>query len=96
MKKSNFNISNKVISKTADKKVTFQYVVDRYAITKEQLQADMKSLRWENRGGDIYFDLKQIRQRYQVDTYKLETLAKLEACKKQEAEDRRAARNRRL
>jgi hypothetical protein len=76
--KSYFNRVKKVIGKP-DKRVTFDYVVKRYAVTKEQLKADMKNLRWTNEGGVIYFDLKQIRARYTVDVDKLSALAALEA-----------------
>ena len=96
MKRCNFNIANAVISKTVGEKVSFKYVIDRYNVTKEQLTEAMKTLRYSLEGGVVYFDLKQIRMRYQYDSYKLETLAKLEACKKQAEEERRAATSRRL
>jgi hypothetical protein len=67
------------ISNAMGEDVTFDYVVKRYAVTKEQLKSDMKGLRWKNVGGVIYFDLKQIRKVYQVDTDKLSVLATLEA-----------------
>lgn len=85
MKKCNFNIANRVISETTGQKVSFKYVVDRYSVSKEQLTADMKDLRYSLEKGVIYFDLKQIRARYQPDSYKLETLGKVEAMKKEMA-----------
>jgi hypothetical protein len=74
---SKFNRASKVINQSAGKKVTFDYVVKRYAVTNEQLKADMENLRWSNEGGEIYFDLNQIRAKYQVDTDKLTALAAL-------------------
>ena len=86
---SKFNRVSKIINESTGKQVTFDYVVNRYDVTKEQLKVDMKNLRWENKRGVIYFDLIQIRSRYQVDSYKLETLAKLEACKVKPDKNRR-------
>ena len=62
--------------------ISFDDIIKRYDVTPDQLKADMKQLRWRLIGKTYFFDLKDIRARYQVDSYKLETLAKLQAVQK--------------
>jgi hypothetical protein len=95
-KTSSFNTINTIVNQSAGQQVSFKYVIDRYSVTKEQLKNDMKNLRWENKGGVIYFDLKQIRDRYVVDSYKLETVCKLDVVMKDRLEAAKVAVNRRL
>lgn len=69
--------------------ISFDDVVKRYAVTKEQLTQDAKGLRWKLIDGVKLFNLKQIRSKYQVDSDKLQALAKFEVDKEKPETNRR-------
>jgi len=67
-----------VIASVSGASISFSDVVKKYAVSAGQLKEDMKELRWRQVGREYFFELKQIRSRYDVDSDKLMALAELE------------------
>lgn len=72
-----------IISNVSGASISFSDVIKKYNVTPEQLKEDMRNLRWRQIGKEYFFDLKQIKARYEADSDKLNALAKLEYCEAQ-------------